>query len=46
VEHVSTESKTQGEIWDQVKYALVSKGVNLTDISLIEFMEKARKGRR
>ena len=45
VEHISTEAKTNGEVWDQVKYALVSKGVNLSDISLIEFMEQARKGR-
>jgi hypothetical protein len=42
VEHISTHGKDKAQIYDAVKYAAISKGVNLSDISLIEILNKVR----
>jgi hypothetical protein len=38
VEHISTAGKEKGQVFDAVKYAAMSKGVNLTDVSLTEIL--------
>jgi hypothetical protein len=38
VEHISSETKTKSELFDAIKYAIISKGVNLSDASIIELM--------
>jgi hypothetical protein len=41
VEHISTD-RGKAETYDSVKYALISKGVNLTNVSLIEILDELR----
>lgn len=38
VEHVSVEGKTRGEVFEHIRWALISKGVSLKEIDLIELM--------
>lgn len=39
VEHVSMLGKSKGELFDYIKYALISKGVNFSDIDIAEMMQ-------
>jgi hypothetical protein len=40
VEHVSTEGKTRGQVFDAIKYAAMSKGVYLKDVDLVDLMTR------
>jgi len=40
VEHFDATTKTKGELFDAVKMAVVSKGVRISDITLIEMLQK------
>ena len=41
VEHISLQDKTKAQIYDQVKYACISKDVNLSEASLTELIYEA-----
>lgn len=43
VEHVDTFGKTHGQIFDAIKYALISMRVNLREIDIIELMQNERE---
>jgi len=38
VEHVDPQGKTQGEIFEAVRWALISKGVIMEEVELVEIM--------
>jgi hypothetical protein len=38
VEHLSTNDKTKGQLFDAVKYAAISKGAIISDIQLTEIL--------
>lgn len=40
VEHINGFGKTPGEIFEAIRYALISKGVVLEDVELIEMMRQ------
>lgn len=40
VEHVSTYAKDRSQIFDSIKYAAMSKGAYLSDIELVELLDK------
>ncbi len=42
VEHISTSGKPKGMIFDQVKYAAISKGAVVSDIRLTELLSQLR----
>jgi hypothetical protein len=42
VEHISTIGKDKATLFDQIKYAAISKGVNLPDVVLAEIIEESR----
>ncbi len=44
VEHIGIEDKDHGQVFDAVKYALISKGVPFTEPDLVELLMKARAG--
>jgi hypothetical protein len=41
VEHVSTESRAHGDIFDAVKYAIIAQGVYLSDVEVTELIQEA-----
>lgn len=42
VEHVSIFGKTHGQVYDAVKWALISKGVTFSDIAITEELSRLR----
>ena len=40
VEHIGTEGKTKSQVYDAVKYAILSKGGSPDDITLIEILRE------
>lgn len=40
VEHVDPTGKTRGEVFDAIRWALISKGVNVDEISVVELMQE------
>lgn len=38
VEHFSTDGKTKAQVFDAVKWAVISKGAHLDDITLTEIL--------
>lgn len=42
VEHIDPRSKTKGEVFDAVKYAAISKGATLSDLSVIEILYRPK----
>ena len=38
VEHITTTGKTKAQLFDAVKYAAISKGANLSDLTLAEII--------
>jgi len=41
VEHISLDGKDKAQVYDAVKWAIISKGVNLDSVDLIELLNKA-----
>lgn len=39
VEHISTQDKTQAQIFDAVKWAAITQGAIISDIRLIEMLQ-------
>jgi hypothetical protein len=42
VEHIGVEGKTRSELFDAVKYALISKGANVSEAELAELLYRLR----
>lgn len=40
IEHIGTDGKDRGQIFDAIKYAAISKGVYLRDPELVELLDK------
>lgn len=40
VEHIDPHGKSRGEIFDAIRWALISKGVNLEEINVVELMQE------
>lgn len=45
IEHVSIFGKSHGEVYDAVKWALISKGVTFSDITITEELSRLRLAR-
>ena len=41
IENISTEFKTHAQVFDAVKYAIISKGVNMDDVTIVELIRAA-----
>ena len=42
VEHIDPDGKSKGELFDAVKWALISKGATLSDIQITEALQRLR----
>lgn len=42
VEHIDPHGKTRGEIFEALRWALISKGVFIDEVDLLELMDKER----
>lgn len=40
VEHIDTNGKTRGEVFDAIRWALISKGVNIDEVNVVELMRE------
>jgi hypothetical protein len=40
VEHVDPHGKSRGEIFDAIRWALISKGINLDEVNVVELMQE------
>jgi hypothetical protein len=41
VEHVETDGRTKAQVFDGVKWALISKDVRLPDVAIAELLQRA-----
>jgi hypothetical protein len=42
IEHIDANGKTRGEIFDALRWALISKGVFIDEVDLLELMDRER----
>lgn len=42
IEHVDPHGKTHGEIFDALRWALISKGVFIDEVDLLELMDEEK----
>jgi len=43
IEHIGTDGKTRGQIFEAVKYAAISKDFHLPDVEIVELLDKAMR---
>lgn len=45
VEHIDPAHKTPGELFEYIKYALISKGMTFDDVEIVDLMHKERRAK-